>query len=174
MPYTNAMEIILDLVLIGFFGIFIVAFLPTFFTGAPFAPTKKSGLATMVALSNVRAGERAIDIGSGDGRLVFALAEAGADSYGIEINPMLVLWSRIRTPHELRSRVRIFRGSTWEHDFAPYQVVTIFGIPYIMKRLEEKLLKELPSGARVVVNRYPFPTWQPAQQLGKLYLYVKS
>lgn len=168
------MEMILDLVLIVLMSAFIFTFLPTFFTGAPFAPTKQSGLAGIINLAAVKPGEQAIDIGSGDGRLVYALAETGAEAYGIEINPFLVIWSKMRIPKKLRSKIHIMRGSTWNHDFSKYTVITIFGIPYIMKRLEEKLQKELKPGSRVVVNRYPFPTWKPEVQQGKLYLYVKN
>lgn len=168
------MEMAIELVLIVILSVFIWTFLPTFFTGAPFAPTKQSGIKAMVALAAIKSGERALDIGSGDGRLVIGLAEAGANASGIEINPFLVLWSRLRIPKNLRSRVTIIRESIWHHDCSGYTALTIFGIPYIMRRLEEKLLRELPTGARIVVNRYPFPNWKPTQQQGKLYLYVKA
>jgi hypothetical protein len=168
------MEMVLELIGIVVLGAFVIAFIPTFFTGAPFAPTKSSGVAPIIAMATIKPGDRAIDIGSGDGRLVFALAAAGADAYGIEINPLLVLWSRIRTPKRLKSNIHILRGSTWDHDFSNYSVLTIFGIPYIMKRLEAKLQLELKPGTRIVVNRFPFPTWKPAKQKGKLYLYVKK
>ncbi len=168
------MEMAIELILIVILGVFISTFLPTFFSGAPYAPTKRSGIAPMVKLAAIRPAEAAIDIGSGDGRLVFALAAAGAEGYGIEINPLLVFWSKLLAPRQLRMHVHIFRDSIWKHDFSTYTVVTVFGIPYIMKRLEEKLQRELPVGARIVVNRYPFPTWKPALQQGKLYLYVKE
>jgi precorrin-6B methylase 2 len=168
------MEMAIELVLIALLSAFIFTFLPTFFTGAPFAPTKKSGLPSIISLAAIKSGEKAIDIGSGDGRLVFALAFAGAESYGIEINPFLVIWSKLRTPKKLKEHIHILRGSTWMHDFSKYSAVTVFGIPYIMKKLEEKLQKELQPGARIVVNRYPFPTWKPTSQQGKLYLYVKE
>ncbi len=62
--------------------------------GAPFVPTDEATVSRMVELSNARSGERAADVGSGDGRIVIGLAKAGAEAHGFEINPFLVLWSR--------------------------------------------------------------------------------
>jgi Protein-L-isoaspartate carboxylmethyltransferase len=62
--------------------------------GAPYIPTKREGVIKMLKLARVRPGCKALDIGSGDGRLVIALAQAGAEAHGCEINPVLVWWSR--------------------------------------------------------------------------------
>ena len=43
-----------------------------------------------------------------------------------------------------------------------------------MKKLEEKLLRELPSGARVVSNEFIFNNWQPEKIEGNIRLYRKQ
>ncbi|KAL6472519.1 hypothetical protein MHYP_G00187070 [Metynnis hypsauchen] len=44
-------------------------------------------------------------------------------------------------------------------DLSKYTNVIAFLAPAVMQDLEEKLLKELPGDARVVVCRFPFPHW---------------
>jgi Xaa-Pro aminopeptidase len=62
--------------------------------GAPFVLTGSRTVKTMTALANIQPGEKAADLGSGDGRILIAIARAGAEAHGYEINPFLVLWSR--------------------------------------------------------------------------------
>ncbi|XP_021581041.2 meteorin isoform X10 [Ictidomys tridecemlineatus] len=45
--------------------------------------------------------------------------------------------------------------------------VSVFLAPSVLPLLEEKLLAELPAGARVVSGRFPLPTWQPVAVIGE-------
>ena len=45
-------------------------------------------------LAGVERGDRLIDLGSGDGRIVIAAAKRGADALGIELDPSLVIKAR--------------------------------------------------------------------------------
>ena len=46
------------------------AFLVPPLLGAPFVPTKKKTLQRMIELADLKSGERAVDLGSGDGRII--------------------------------------------------------------------------------------------------------
>ncbi|KAI7793595.1 putative protein FAM173A-like [Triplophysa rosa] len=46
-----------------------------------------------------------------------------------------------------------------ETDLSKYRNVMVFLAPAVMGVLEEKLLKELPEDARLIVCRFPFPRW---------------
>lgn len=143
--------------------------------GAPYVGTSPSRVKTMVEMAGVHPGERAADIGSGDGRVVIALAQAGADASGFELNPVLVWLSRraIRRAG-LSGRARVRTADFWDIDFSGFDIVTVYGISYIMARLEKKLLKELKPGARVVSNNFVFPNWQPIETRGRVRLYIKQ
>ena len=94
----------------------------------------------MIALAQIKPQTKAVDLGSGDGRIVIALARAGVDAVGYEINPILAWWSRIRIYRlGLQSRARIYNQSFWSADLSGFDVVMIFGITHIMGRLEKKL-----------------------------------
>lgn len=142
--------------------------------GAPFIPTKRAGVEKVMKLARVRPGCRALDIGSGDGRLVIALARAGAEAHGCEINPCLVWWShrKIRLAG-LEGRAFVHRADLWKYDCSGYDIVTLFGVTHIMKRLGAKLDRELKPGARVVSVAFRFPGWEPAEHDELVFAYDK-
>jgi len=171
----ETISILINAVLVLAIIFVIYAYLLPPLIGAPFVPTKRSRVSTMIALAKIRAGERACDLGSGDGRIVIALAQAGAEAHGYEINPMLVLHSRLLIRrHGLSGRAHIHWKSFLKLDCSGFDVVTIYGLPGIMKRLEEKLRRELPEGGRVISHAFRFPNWPAEEQEDKVYVYRRS
>jgi cyclopropane fatty-acyl-phospholipid synthase-like methyltransferase len=143
--------------------------------GAPFVPIDKTVLKKMIALLQVQPGEKAADLGSGDGRIVIELARAGAHAVGYEINPLLALTSRKNIKKaEITKRASIQWKDFWTQDLSSFQVITLFGMPHMMKRLQEKLAKELRPGARVISHQFMFPDWPVSHQESQLYLYRVS
>lgn len=125
-----------------------------------------------MALAAVTPGEKAIDLGSGDGRIVIALARAGAEAHGYEINPLLVWLGRREIKKAgLEKSAFIHWKDFWSVDFSNFNIVTVFGISHIMRVLKRKCRRELPAGARVVANSFPFPGWQFAEKANNVYLY---
>lgn len=134
-------------------------FFGTMLFGAPYVDTQQRDVSTIVKLAAVKPGERAIDLGSGDGRLVTALARAGARATGIEINPLLVVQSRANvklamsppsgsTDTPIVHQPQILQGSFWDHDLSVYDIVVFYGTTYLLPRLAAKLQRELKPGAR--------------------------
>lgn len=145
---------------------------PFFFRGIFYVPSKREKIKKMIELANIKQGELACDLGSGDGRLVIALAQAGAEAHGYEINPLLVILAKFRIRKAGHSgKAFIHWKNFWQVDFSKFDVITIYGMSFVMKRLEKKLKHELKPNARVVSNAFPFPNWPPSQKAGRVYLY---
>jgi len=162
--------VLLAILLVGFdaFALWLVL------SGAPFVPTKVSGVKTMLACCETGPGRKMADIGSGDGRIVMAFARTGAEAHGYEINPLLVWWSRRRIKvAKLETRAFIHWIDLWRVDYSPYDTVTLFGVTHIMKRLEKKLRRELKPGAHVVSIAFRFPTWEPSKTVEHVYVYER-
>ncbi|XP_073685503.1 ATP synthase subunit C lysine N-methyltransferase-like [Garra rufa] len=126
----------------------------------PFLPSTKEQTLNVIKLLEGRKG-RLADLGSGDGRLVFAASSMGFQCTGFEINSILLAYSRSKAwwrgvPH---TDIHFVKQDFWKTDLSKYRNVTVFLAPAVMGVLEEKLLKELPEEARVIVCRFPFPHW---------------
>jgi len=163
------------LLVMGVVIIFEGSQIASLFFGAPFVPTPRKIVQKMIALAHIGPDDIAIDLGSGDGRVTMAAAEAGARrALGFEIQPLLVLYSQWKARRKgLRGRAIFINGSFWKTDLSKVTVVFLYQLPNVMEKLEQKLLRELPSGARVISHGFVFKTWQPEKTDGKVRLYRK-
>lgn len=133
----------------------------------PFVPATTAQVENVFKVLRARSGTL-VDIGSGDGRIVIAAAKQGFRASGFELNPWLVWYSRYKAWREGVHRTTSFHISDlWKVSFAQYSNVVIFGVPQMMDKLELKLASELPSTAKVVACRFPFPTWVPEHTDGE-------
>ena len=169
------MILIAQLLLIPVLIAIIILLIYAMVRGAPYAPLGKQKIATMLSLLNVKRFEKAVDLGSGDGRLVITLAKKGAIAYGYEINPLLVLIAKWKIKKlRLEKNAHIYLGDFWGQNLSSFDIVTVYLAPHSMKAVESKLRRELKPNARVAVNYFPFPTWSPKKTLEKIYLYQQE
>nr|XP_057917638.1 ATP synthase subunit C lysine N-methyltransferase [Doryrhamphus excisus] len=133
----------------------------------PFVPATTTQVENVLNALRARSGSL-VDIGSGDGRIVIAAARRGFQASGLELNPWLVCYSRYKAWREgVHHSTSFHISDLWKVSFAQYDNVVIFGVPQMMDQLELKLEKELPSCAKVVACRFPFPNWVPARTAGE-------
>lgn len=140
--------------------------------GAPYVPSNRKKMDIMLDFADVQPGEKVIDLGSGDGRAVIAMAQAGAEAYGYEINPWLVLWSRYLIKRAgVQNNAKIYWRNFWKDSFRDYDAVILYLLPGTMIRLEEKLKNEAKPGCRIVSNAFIFPNTEPLKSDDRVYLY---
>jgi hypothetical protein len=174
-PYTRRTVLIAAAVISIVIAVFYIAFFVVFpiGRGAVFFPSMPAHAKRMAELAAVFHGDRAVDLGSGDGRVVIALARHGAEAHGYEINPALVLLARWNIRRSgLQALAHVHWQSFWRVDLSRFQAVTVFQAGSIMKRLERKVRRELPAGARVVSDYWGFPGLPPARVDGTIHVYV--
>ncbi len=100
-------------------------------------------------------GQTLLELGSGDGKVVLVAARAGLQVVGIELNPFLVLVSRLRT-WRYRKQVRIIWGDFWRVDWPECDGVFAFLLGRFMTKLDQRmtvLQKPLVSFAFQVPGR---------------------
>jgi SAM-dependent methyltransferase len=140
---------------------------------APFLPIKRSYLADAMALADVTSADVVFDLGSGDGRILLAAAERGAEVHGVEINPVLVWLTR----HRLRpfgARAEVKTGDLFQTSLAGATKVFLFclgpAMPKIAAQIRRTQTRDVdvysfafqmpgvePMGRRGIVWRYRFP-----------------
>jgi hypothetical protein len=154
-------------------ALFLVFQIAAFFTGAAYLPSEPSYVNGMMRLSLPAKGKVLVDLGSGDGVLLAAAARAGATAIGYEINPVLVALCRLRIMLQgLEGRVSVRMSSYWGADLSEADIITVYGMPHMMGRLEKKLSTGLKPGCVVVAVGCEFPTWPPVRTLGLAFLYL--
>ena len=163
------------IVTVAIVGLVVYLFFFVFFPlgrGAIYDPSSANETRVIADLADVQRGERAADLGSGDGRVVIALALKGAEAHGYEVNPVLVFISRRNIRQAgLSGRAFIHWGSFWRKDLSRYRLITVFQVGFVMARLEAKLNRELAPGARVVSHYWRFPGLSPERTQGNIYRY---
>jgi SAM-dependent methyltransferase len=155
------------------FAIYLIYFIITFISGAPFVPSTNTAARAMIDLADLKKGMIVYDLGSGDGRLVALAVQKGARAIGLEINPILVLYSKFRSfLSPARNLATIRMQSFWKTNLKDADVVFVYLLPLHMNRLEKVLKKQLKPGALIVSNSFVFPHWKTLRQDTKNHVYV--
>lgn len=140
--------------------------------GAPFVASRPEKIRLMCDLAEVRPGLRVIDLGSGDGAILLEAARRGAYATGIELNPFLVWYSRLRARRTgIGSRVNVLRQNFYFGPLDKADVIFVYLWPETMEKLGEKFLRECKPGARIVSNAFPIKGWHAIMEKDNVYLY---
>lgn len=141
--------------------------------GAPFYPTERKIIQKLVKFAKENNIKKACDLGSGDGRVVIALARAGIETVGFEINPILVSLSKLSIKRGKSKNAQINFTNFWRVDLSEYDLIFVFGLKNIMNRLERKLRKEMKPGTFVASFAFEFPNWKHKKKMNGVYLYER-
>lgn len=129
-----------------------------------YVPTPQEVVDEMLEMAEVGRGDRVIDLGSGDGRIVISAAKRGAQAVGIEIDPELVEQSRANVKQAgLEGRAEIRQANIFDTDLSQADVITMYLLPSLNMKLRPKLL-ELKPGTRIVTHAFAMEDWKPDRQ----------
>lgn len=159
--------ILLYVLLLFYFAFTVIAII----RGAAPIPSLGSTVTRMMCVAEIKPGEFLIDIGSGDGRILFAAAKRGARCLGIEINPILVLYTKLRAWLTAASAVSVKRTNLWDADISEADILTVYMVPIYMQKLKLKVQAEMKPGARILAAVHPFPDWEPVVMDANIFLY---
>ncbi|MEX2409883.1 MAG: class I SAM-dependent methyltransferase [Candidatus Paceibacterota bacterium] len=164
----------LFLLIIGVLILLLIGW-PIFFMGAPFLPSfrKKdkvdfNKLFKILKDNNV---DKVIDIGSGDGRLVKKLSQAGFKSHGIEINPLLFLLSHYKLRNLKSKNTLIYRGNFWKKDLSDYDAIFMFHFKTANKKLIEKFKRELKNESLIISTGFKLDDFELVDKISPFYIH---
>jgi len=134
------------------------------FFGPPYLPTLSRNMHTALDLLDLKPGQTMLELGSGDGRVLLASAKRGINVIGIELSPVLVIISRLRT-WRYRKQVRVIWGSYFAVRWPEAQAIFTFMIPRQMAKLDKRIerwrkgrLVRLASFAFAIPGKKPVGT----------------
>lgn len=111
-----------------------------------------------------------IDLGSGDGRVVIEFAQAGFESYGIELNPFLVWWSRRKIKQLGLNNAKIIRGNFWKISFSDFDIFYIFHF----QMANNLLAKKFKDNAVIISFGFILPGFRLIKKEGIFLVYKKA
>jgi ribosomal protein L11 methylase PrmA len=143
-----------------------------------FIPTQPEYVSGFFELVNLLPSDVVYDLGSGDGRLLFAALEKGAGRViGIDIDPERVLSARENAVKKgFQDRATFIESDVLNANLADASVVFCYLCTAASEALKPKFESELKTGTRVVMESFPVPGWQPSKTYSMgyktFYLYV--
>lgn len=138
--------------------------------GAPYVPILKRDSDALLALSNLKSGQTLVDLGSGDGRLLAAAASQGIHCIGYEINPFMVVISKVVCWRH-RKLVTIKFRNLWSTPLPPADAIYVFLMPKFMPRLNDKLASEIHKPTVVISYAFEIPGPEAVRRNVNTYVY---
>ena len=128
-----------------------------------FIPTAAEEVDVFFDLAPVTGADVVFDLGSGDGRLLFAALERGAGrAVGIELNEARVRETReLAAKRGLGERATVIHGDVMDIPLSEATVVLCYLYSTASAALKPKLEVELAPGTRVVMESFPVHGWKP-------------
>lgn len=155
-------------------AVLVVIFGLVVFCGAPYVPSKKKELEKIfVELYPMSDNDTLIDIGSGDGVVLRQASRRGAQVVGYELNPILVIISRLLSRRD--ARVKVIWADFWRRELPrETTVVYVFGESRDIRRMAAKV-QDAANAHRhpVALISYGFkiPDYHVERSLGAHHLY---
>jgi SAM-dependent methyltransferase len=143
-----------------------------------FIPTPFEDIDTFFKLAPISHIDVVYDLGSGDGRLLFAALEKGAGRIvGVELDPALTREAR-KTAREkgVEDSAKFLEADVMDVNLTDATVVLCYLFPSASEALKPKFELELKPGTRIVMESFPIEGWKPVQTEMRgyktFYLYV--
>ncbi len=142
-----------------------------------FIPTPEDQIKAFFELVELSESDVVYDLGSGDGRLLFAALEKGAGKgIGVETNTECIRKARESAKRKgLQDRITFLEADVMDTTLNDASVIFCYLSFRASIALKPKLESELKSGARVVTEFFPIPGWKPVKTVDRerkrFYLY---
>lgn len=164
------------LLLIGFaFVLVIILFAFPRFSPIPYFPTNKKDLSKIKKTLKLRNNQTIIDLGAGDGIVVFEAAKQAFSKklntkfVAVELNPILILILHVRRLlHPNRKNIKVVLGDMFKMklktQMSNVKTVYLYISPWYLERVYEKLKRELKS-FELISYFYPIPKLIPIKKI---------
>jgi SAM-dependent methyltransferase len=140
------------------------------FVGPPYLPTTRKQINSALDMLELQAGQTLLELGSGDGRVMLAAAKRGLKVVGIELNPLLVMFSYAVT-FKYRKQVRVEWASYWGRPWPRADAVFTFMLPKYMSRLDKRMEQWRPEKVRLASFAFAIPGKEPIAKRDGVFLY---
>lgn len=159
--------VILSLLTLGLLAgliIFVSGLIANLRTRVPYVPTHIIDIHDMIERAGLTAADTFVDLGSGNGRVVFAVErESGARVRGYEL-PSWMFWYAQLKKRLTHSQAELVSGNFFNQSWSDATVVYCYLLPSLMPRLSAKIRHEVAPGTKVISRDFPIPDLELVNQ----------
>jgi 16S rRNA A1518/A1519 N6-dimethyltransferase RsmA/KsgA/DIM1 with predicted DNA glycosylase/AP lyase activity len=144
------------------------------YKGAYFLPTKNTQVDTIINFLNKRDKSKlnVVDLGSGTGTILNALAKNNIKADGFEINNLLYILSYLKLVFSPQYKyIHIYNRNFWDVSLKEYNVVIIYGIGYMLEDIQAKIKNELIKGSIVISIRFKLDKLNLIEEKNNVFFY---
>lgn len=146
-----------------------IFFYYTLFAGifyAPFVPTSGRDIKAILEYAKLKRGQQFVDLGSGDGKMVIeAVKRYEVNGTGIEINPLLIFFSKLRAKFLKLTSAEFVRTDLYSFPLNNAHVIYLFLMPKMMDKVSEKVTRECGKGTLVISRAFELPHLKKIHQI---------
>ncbi|MFW5703357.1 MAG: class I SAM-dependent methyltransferase [Patescibacteria group bacterium] len=144
------------------------------YKGAPYVPTKMREVHTILSLTDLKKGQRFVDIGCGDGRVVReAVIRYGVEGYGVDINPILIQQARKKAHGVTNLLFDVQDVRTMS--FSGYDIIYIYMLPQFIQLIQDRLFTEARDDCLIISHWFKLQGWEDylekSPHTGQFYTY---
>lgn len=147
-----------------FITIYTLSLIYSSLKGSPYVATKQKKAEEILKKACLKKGKVFIELGSGDGRITrTAVRKYGVIGIGIDINPLLVFWSKLLcrlTPNFPLKKISFKVENILNTDLKKADYVYLFLMPDLIKKLKIKMEKELKKDTIVISHGFKIQGWE--------------
>lgn len=141
--------------------------------GAPYLPTLSARVDDALDLLDLKPGQTILELGSGDGRMLKASAQRGLNAVGYELNPILVLYSRLSC-WKYRDKVVVHWGNYWNKTWPKTDGIYVFLLQSYMDKLHKRCIQESKKSEKIKLVSFAFKidNIKHKKENNGMYLYI--
>lgn len=127
----------------------------------PFVPTPLEVVNTMLAMANIRRGDKLYDLGCGDGRIVILAAKKyDINCIGVDLDPRRIQeCTKNALKASVSAKITFLEKNFFDIDLSDASVVSLYLLSNINLRLRSKLFNELKPGSRIISHDFNMDKW---------------
>jgi 16S rRNA A1518/A1519 N6-dimethyltransferase RsmA/KsgA/DIM1 with predicted DNA glycosylase/AP lyase activity len=140
--------------------------------GAPYLPTLSKRVDDAIELLELQPGQTMLELGSGDGRLLVAAAKKGIYSVGYELNPLLVIYSKLKS-WKYRKYITISWGNYWKKSWPEADGMYVFLLNPYMSKLHKKVVQYAKNRKFTLVSfAFQMPEKEHSLEKDSMFQYI--
>ena len=149
---------LLYVVILGAIPTYAVSILFSWIKGAPYVPTQQKELENILKTAQLKENQYLLELGCGDGRVLRTAAKIyNVKGKGIDINPVLIFWAKIKTKLQHNKDITFNVEDIHTTYMSKADVIYIFLFPKLVESIKNKLLKETKPGVQIISHGFRIP-----------------